>query len=104
MKTVNKIPLFEDLTQFTYDDVFYDLHNDFVCTKIHNISNVLELIFTNKNNLGLVLKFEDSIITKFDLQAVRTSHLLIVDSLYRGRLEGENGLIEYAQNGEGIFI
>ncbi len=103
MLVAQRIPLFENLSQFDFGDGFIDFHNDFNCTKVKFESNILTLTFAAINSQDQVsVEFYGVLLTCFDFCFIDSSDAGTIDTLYRGRFEINNTLIEF-EKGKGYF-
>ncbi len=93
------IPLFKDLLQYDLEHNHYDFHNDYDCIGIENKELNLK-IRLKEISTGIIvsLKFLNVEIVYSDISYEGISDTL--DSLYRGRYEQNQQLIEfYEQRG-----
>ena len=99
-----KIELFKNLSQFDFDNVYYDFHNDFDCVKITFENNFL-ILFFKKIVEGYIIsfKFENVLLEKFYFFNFPELKNLTIDNLYRGRFEKNDELIEFDKNGKSYF-
>lgn len=99
------IEFFKDLSQYSYDGQYYDLHNNYDCQKISFINGVLLVEFINIVDGALLsLKFTDVKITKallFNSRNVEGS--TTIDNIYRGRMEMDGELIDVSKDGRAYF-
>lgn len=99
----SKIELFQNISQFDFDNVNYDFHNDFECTRVKFQSNVLILVFRNFVSKFIVsLCFQKSSLTYCEFDFTETIEALTIDNLYRGKFEIDGRLIEF-ENNRGYF-
>jgi hypothetical protein len=100
---LNKIELFQNISQLDFDEMHYDLHNEFDCVKVKFQNNVLVLVFQNIVSKFLIsLNFQNTILTFCEFEFVHISKTLTIDNLYRGKFENEGKLIEF-ENERGYF-
>ena len=98
MVTINakNIELFKNLAQFEFDNIYYDFHNDFDCTKISLINNCIILLLKHTINNSIVeLKFLNAEIFKLDFEFNIENNVLTLDNFYRGRFESNGELMEF---------
>jgi hypothetical protein len=99
----DKIELFQNISQFDFEEVNYDFHNEFECVKVKFRNNVLVLIFQNIVSKFLIsLNFQKTILTFCEFEFVDTLKTLTIDNLYRGKFENDGRLIEF-ENSRGYF-
>lgn len=96
IKYSNKIELFQNISQFDFDKVTYDFHNDFECVKVKFQNGELILVFKNIVHKFLVsLIFQKTTLTFYEFEFAETFEALTIDSLYRGKFENEGTLLEF---------
>lgn len=62
-----KLKLFENISEISFDNNYYDFHNDFDCTKISLEKKSLLLNFRHiENNYIITLKFNEVILDRLD--------------------------------------
>ncbi|WP_298140189.1 hypothetical protein [Flavobacterium sp.] len=95
----DKIDLFQNISQFDFDKISYDFHNDFECVKIKFQNNVLILILQNIVSHYIVsLSFNKTILTFCEFDFTEKVEPLTIDNLYRGRFENDGKLTEFENN------
>lgn len=95
--------LFKNLSEFDYENLNLDLHNDFNCIKIMLNQNILNFLFQNISNKDIIsFSFQNAEITVLEFDFSYSTELLTIDNLYRGRFEKNNKLIEF-ENNKGYF-
>jgi hypothetical protein len=100
MLAINTIEFIKDLVQLEYEGTYYDFHNGHDCENILYEKSQLTLVFKNKlNNTIIHYRFLDVIITKMFFFNVENTSGLTLISLYRGRTEVNNELVD-SLNGE----
>ncbi len=99
------IKLFQNLSQYDYDNKYYDFHNDYDCIQLLlNDENCLDLKFRHVINKEVVhLKFYDVQVCVFVFFNYPKVENLTVDNLYRGRTEKLGELIEFLNPNNGYF-
>jgi hypothetical protein len=98
-----EIDVFNNLSEFDLDNVYYDLHNDFNCVKVEFESDILILFFENIANMYLVsIRFQNAILTLCEFDFDQKIESLTIDNLYRGKFEINGKLIEF-DNNKGYF-
>ncbi len=98
------IELFKNLSQFDLEDVYYDFHNEFNCTKIYFSDRILFFLFEKISCRFVVkLSFFNVALERFDFCNFSQMNNLTIDSLYRGRYEKENKLFEFSNSGSSFF-
>jgi hypothetical protein len=101
--------ILKDITTVESGEVFFDLHNDYVCTDIDYKSQTKTLFFLFEPTMAdaekkhLCLLFENVIFSTFRLFLKRTADSSRLDSFYRGRYEKDGALFEHAPTGEAYF-
>lgn len=106
---LTNVELFKDLTTLKTVDGLFDMHNDYICTKIDFKSSDKTLGFLFKPNKSdavknnLYLLFQNVTLSNFNLYLNRTTDSSILDSFYRGRYQLDDALFEYTPTGEGYF-
>lgn len=99
----DKIELFQNISQFDFDKINYDFHNDFECVKIKFQNNILILIFQNIVSHYIVsLSFDKTTLTFCEFDFTEKVESLTIDNLYRGRFENNGKLTEF-ENKCGYF-
>lgn len=99
----DKFELFQNISQFDFDKISYDFHNDFDCKKIKFQNNVLILVFRNiLNNFLVSLSFDKASLILCEFDFTETIETLTIDNLYRGKFEIDGTLMEF-ENGRGYF-
>lgn len=99
----DKIELFQNLSQFDFDNDSFDFHNDFDCLKVKFQSDILVLIFQNIVSKFLIsVSFQKTTLTFFEFDFTELTKTLTIDNLYRGKYEIDGSLIEF-QNNRGYF-
>lgn len=104
MLSAKSIELFKNLTQYDFDNRYYDFHNDYNCEKLIYTNETLLIIFKAIVDETLVsLKFTEVKINSMDIFNVKDVENLTIDNIYRGRVENNGGLVEFTENGNGYF-
>lgn len=104
MALTSKINLFDNLSQYNYDNIYYDLHNDCECEKILFKDKELLFMFKNINTgLSLILKFTGVKISMINFFNSKDVENLTLDNLYRGRFEDNGTLKDLFENDEAYF-
>lgn len=111
MKEIDvKLPeLFKNLLEIQIDDSKYiDLHNDYNCNLISylSVTKELRISFTPCSNTMLSqvnLIFNEVSISSMSFDFEDMSGIDTIDSLYRGKFEGRNGLQEIAEDGRSYY-
>lgn len=99
----DKIELFQNLSQFDFDKIKFDFHNDFNCVKVKFHNNILLLLFQSIVSKFIVsLSFQKTTLTFFEFECREAVETLTIDNLYRGRFENDGKLIEF-ENNRGYF-
>lgn len=99
----DKIKLFENLSQFDFDNCSMDLHNDFECLKVKFHNNILILVFQNIVSKFLIsISFQKTTMTFFEFDFTETMKTLTIDNLFRGKFEIDGALTEF-ENNRGYF-
>ena len=97
------IKLFKDLSQIEMNNITYDLHNNFYCTQITYNNAELTLYFKEiETNVILYIKFYNVKIKKINF-VIDKIKCLTIDSLYRGRFEHNNKLLEFNSEDKSFF-
>ena len=102
----SKIDLLKNISQFEYQNDFFDLHNDYDFTGFTLDSNkVLTFNFKHFQGTRVVgLSFQNVILTKISfLNSEVNEDDRTIDNIYRGRYEMDGALIELDSSGRGYF-
>jgi hypothetical protein len=92
----NKIELFQNISQFDFDKINYDFHNDFECVKVKFSNSVLVLLFKNiVDNFLVSLSFQKTTLTFCEFEFKEEFETLTIDNLYRGKFENDGKLVEF---------
>jgi hypothetical protein len=92
----NKPELFENLAQYEFDGILYDLHNDYYCERISFSDEEIKLEMISLNKVKKIfLTFSDARVVKFDVYFLKESKAITLDTLYRGRYELDGNLHEF---------
>lgn len=104
MKTNSiKIELFQNISQFYFDNEFYDFHNDFECINVKLNKNDLILLFKKSlSDFMVSIHFQETTLTSLEFEFVEEFKSLTLDNLYRGKFEIDGKLIEF-ENNKGYF-
>ena len=95
-----KIKLFENLSQLEFENTFYDIHNDFSLNGIEYEGNTLTISFLSDSSKSIfAFCFKDAKIEKIQL----FDKPEFIDSIYRGKFEQDNVLIEKNTNNQYYF-
>jgi len=99
------IILLENLSQYDYDNKYYDFHNDYDCIKIlFDDSEFLVLVFKNISSKEIVhLTFKNVSVTKIDFFNFNKVENLTIDNLYRGMGKIRNEFVEFGIEKRGYF-
>jgi hypothetical protein len=98
------IKLFENLSIFEIEGLYYDFHNNFYCFGITLKDNNFILLLKNIEEEYLVyFKFENMFLEKFEFLNFEEFKNLTIDSLYRGRFEEDGRLVEFNNRGQSYF-
>jgi hypothetical protein len=104
MVIATSLEFIKDLSQYHYNDKFYDFHNDYDCEKIIYQNNILLILLKNIHNGTLLsLNFIDTKIVFVDFFNKKEVSHLTIDSLYRGRAEFNGNIIEVSEDESGYF-
>jgi len=104
MINATSIEFFKNLTQYDYDNRYYDFHNDYSCEKLSYSDGVLLFLFKSLiGDIFLSLKFTGVKIITLNFFNVKDVENLTLDNLYRGRVELNGELIEVSEDGKGYF-
>ncbi|HEV7781428.1 MAG TPA: hypothetical protein VGO58_09185 [Chitinophagaceae bacterium] len=99
-----EIELFKNLSQFEMSKAYYDFHNDFNCIKIIFENTSLILVFRNiPDNHFVLFKFEKVILESFEFFNFEELKNLTIDTIYRGRFQKGNELLEFDIDGKAYF-
>ena len=105
MLDITDVELFKGLTDLELGDLYFDLHNDFICCSFNLIAKdgELEIKFVSIDKKQQVrFVFKNARIEKIQMER-RTSDCNIVNIFYRGRAEANGNLIEYFDEGSSYF-
>ena len=86
------LEIFKDLLEFNVEEIYYDLHNDFDCLNLNFENDTLVLTLKGINSSMLYVKFRNVELTLFNFS--ENSNISTIDSLYRGKFEIDNKLVE----------
>lgn len=104
MINTREIELFENLSEFAFGGLRYDFHNDFYCMKISFERSFLMLLFKKIEDESIVsLKFENTLLENFEFFSFEEMKSLTIDSIYRGRFQKDNELLEFNIDGKSYF-
>ncbi len=104
MIAATSLEFLKNLSQYDYNNQYYDFHNDYNCEKLSYTKGLLLIIFKKMvDEAFLSLKFTDVKITTIDFYNVKEVEGLTIDTLYRGRAELNGELIEVSEDGRGYF-
>ncbi len=104
MILAGSIEFFTNLAQYTYDNQYYDFHNDYNFKRISFVNGILSLYFQKiTDGVLLSLKFTEVEITKEIFFNVSKIDNLTIDNIYRGRIEKQGVLIEISQENKAYF-
>ena len=104
MINVTSIKFFKNLAQFDYNNLYYDLHNDYNCEKLTFSDGILLIQFKSIINDNLLfIKFMDTKLVYLNVFNVKEVENLSLDNLYRGRFELNGELIDVSIDGEAYF-
>lgn len=102
MINVSSIEFLKSLAQYDYDGHYYDFHNDYSCEKLSFLDGALVILFKkNVDGSESSLNFFDAQISAFEFYYGKEP--LVVDSLYRGRVELDGELRDLSDDGKGYF-
>jgi hypothetical protein len=97
------IELFQNISQFNFDNEFYDFHNDFECINVKLNKNDLILLFKNSlSDFMVSIHFQGTTFNSLEFEFVEEFKSLTLDNLYRGKFETDGKLIEF-ENNKGYF-
>lgn len=97
------IELFQNISQFCFDDKFYDFHNDYECVKVKLNNNDLILLFKKSfSDFKVSIHFQETTFTSLEFEFIDDLKPLTIDNLYRGRFEMDGKLVEF-DNNRGYF-
>ncbi|MCD8031004.1 MAG: hypothetical protein LUF85_09350 [Bacteroides sp.] len=98
------IHLFDNLSQYTYNDNYVDFHNTTTLERILFFDKVLMLKFKhNTSGKFLSLKFTDVRMSQIDYFNSEGVKGLTIDNLYRGRFENKGTLKDISEDGRAYF-
>ena len=99
------IKLFENISQYKFNEKYFDFHNDYDCIKLLLLSGGLfVLIFKNLVNKKIVkLRFSNVIIEKMEIFNYSKVENLTIDNLYRGKTEINKKLVEFNNSDKGYY-
>jgi len=104
MINVTSIEFFKNLAQFDYNNLYYDLHNDYNCEKLTFSDGILLIQFKSIiDDKLLFIKFMDTKLVYLNVFNVKEVENLSLDNLYRGRFELNGELIDVSIDGEAYF-
>ncbi len=104
MTLATSLEFFINLAQYNFKNRNYDFHNDYNCESI-SFSEKILLIKLKKvvNGDILSLKFTDVKIDALTFFNVKEVNGLIMDNLYRGRVELNGEMVEVTEEGRCYF-
>lgn len=104
MIEAKSIDFFKDLTQISYLEQFYDLHNDYDCLKINYKNNTLFLELKKiENNDIIFLGFYKASIENLVFFNEKSIHPLTINILYRGRIDKDGVLLDLSKDDQSYF-
>ena len=101
MIPAKNIELLQNLAQFTWDESYYDLHNEFACQSIHYEGGIFLLDFKHIS-FGFLRYLEFFGVEMEKMTVPANYEELTLDIAYRGRNLQENCLVEF-RNTKGYF-
>ena len=105
MINVTLIPLFENLIQYKFSNIYYDFHNDYYCQKLFYSDNELFIYLNHiKENKNVIFNFINVTIANFSFYPpIKETEGFTIDTLYRGRFETKGKLKELSDDRRGYF-
>lgn len=104
MINAKEIELFKNLSQFEFDKVFYDFHNNFKCFEISFFESCLTLLLRNTDTKKeILLRFFAVEIVRINFPLEVSINGLTMDNLYRGRFESNENLLEFNSNQKSFY-
>lgn len=104
MIEAKSIDFFKDLTQMSYLEQFYDLHNDYDCLKINYKNNTLFLELKKiENNDIIFLGFYKASIENLVFFNEKSIDPLTINILYRGRIDKDGVLLDLSKDNQSYF-
>ena len=99
------IPMFDNLAIIDYNAVPYDFHNEYDIERISCIDEQLVIRFVSiENNQHVSMVFHAAELCLIELNQVDDDNAaMVLDTLYRGRKDLRDGLVETSTNGKGYF-
>ena len=99
-----EIELFKNLSQFDLGGVYFDFHNDFVCTKISLMDNSLLFLFKEIIEGYIIsFRFDNITLVGFEFDNFPEFKNLTIDNIYRGRFEKNGKLLEFNSDEKSYF-
>lgn len=98
------IEFIKNLALYDYENRYYDFHNDYRCERLTYCDGILTLDFKGLASKSIIsLKFIDVSITMMTCFSTKELEGLIIDTLYRGRIEINGGLKEISIDEKAYF-
>ena len=97
------IDLFENLAQWDAGGIYYDFHNDFICSQIKFNVNLTLYIKGIKDDSIIEVSFRNATLINFEFAILPDDKELIIDLLYRGRFEKDGQLLDISDDGSSYF-
>jgi len=99
-----KIEFFENLAQSEFGSVYYDFHNDYLCNKISQNNECLEILLDHiEKETPVTLKFFEVEIVQTNFNFMEEHKDLTIDILYKGRFEVNGQLFECSSSSKSYF-
>lgn len=98
------VELFENLSQYYWNDIHYDFHNEYHCNSIiYEDGSFLLCLTSIIGEISVEIKFQNVEFEKIVFVNFSKLSDLTIDNLYRGRFEKEGQLFEFNDDKKSYF-